>query len=261
MDDLDFNSNPELELEDEQDQESGVWLSISDLMSGLLLFFALLFITAQVQLQQKEVKLQQKIEELQLTISKLQKKEKELRATEIKLQQKIKQLKKYQDALDKLPLVILTKIEEGIGGNAIEVDPKTGDVSLDDKILFAEGQSELKPKGKQFLREFIPLYSQVIFSDTAFQKDIARVVIEGHTSSNGSKEYNRSLSLKRALSVANYIFSDELKFKNKQRLEDKILVSGRGEVDANQNRNDPKDRKVTFRFQLRRPNFQNFPNQ
>jgi outer membrane protein OmpA-like peptidoglycan-associated protein len=221
-----FNSNSELDLEDEQDQESGVWLSISDLMSGLLLFFALLFI-----------------------------------ATQIQLQKKIEELRKYEEALKNLPLVVQTAIEEGVGGDAVEVDPETGDVSLDDKILFAEGESELKPEGKAFLNKFIPIYSDVIFSDEQFESEIARVVIEGHTSSKGSDEVNRALSLERALSVANYIFSEQLNFSNEERFEEKILISGRGEIDANQSLDDPKDRKVTFRFQLRRPDFSDFVNQ
>lgn len=225
--DLDkLNSNSELDLEEEQDQESGVWLSISDLMSGLLLFFALLFI-----------------------------------ATQIQLQNKIEELRKYQEALKNLPLIIQTTIKEGVGGEAVQVDPETGDVSLDDRILFAEGESELKPEGKAFLNKFIPVYSDVIFSNQKFEKEIARVVIEGHTSSNGSEQANRALSLERALSVANYIFSEQLNFPNEKRFEEKILISGRGEIDANQNIDDPKDRKVTFRFQLRRPDFSNFVNQ
>ena len=219
--DLDkFNSNSELDLEDEQEQESGVWLSISDLMSGLLLFFALLFI-----------------------------------ATQIQLQKKIEELRMYQEALKNLPLIVVTAIEEGVGGDAVQVDPETGDVSLDDKILFAEGESELKAEGKAFLNKFIPVYSKVIFSKEEFDKEIARVVIEGHTSSTGSDEANRALSLERALSVTNYIFSDQLNFPNEKRFEKKILISGRGEIDANQTIDDPKDRKVTFRFQLRRPDF------
>ena len=223
--DLDqLNSNSELDLEEEQD--SGVWLSISDLMSGLLLFFALLFI-----------------------------------ATQIQLQNKIEQLRKYREALENLPLIVVTAIEEGVGGEAVQVDPETGDVSLDDKILFAEGESELKPEGKKFLNKFIPVYSDVIFSKQKFEKEIARVVIEGHTSSKGSEQANRALSLERALSVANYIFSEQLNFPNEKRFEEKILISGRGEIDANQNVDDPKDRKVTFRFQLRRPDFSNFVNQ
>lgn len=218
--DLDkFNSNSELDLEDEEDQESGVWLSISDLMSGLLLFFALLFIATQIE------------------------------------------LRKYQEALKNLPLIVMTTIEEGVGSDAVNVDPETGDVSLDDKILFPEGESELKPEGKAFLNKFIPVYSKVIFSKKEFEEEIARVVIEGHTSSKGSEGANRALSLERALSVADYIFSNELNFQNEERFEEKILISGRGEIDANPTMDDPKDRKVTFRFQLRRPDFSNFVNQ
>ena len=210
----------ELELEDEQDQESGIWLSISDLMSGLLLFFALLFITTQVQLQRK-----------------------------------IEELTQYEEALKNLPLIVMTAIEDGLGGDAVEVDPETGDVSLDDQILFEENESELRAEGKEFLDEFIPLYSEVIFSQAEFEEQIARVVIEGHTSSAGDEAYNRALSLQRALSVANYIFSDELKFPNADQFEQKILISGRGEMDANPEIDDPTDRKVTFRFQMRRENF------
>ena len=223
---LNSNSERDLELDIEEDQESGVWLSISDLMSGLLLFFALLFIATQVQLQKK-----------------------------------IEELKKYQEALRNLPLIVMTAIEEGIGGESVQVDPETGDVSLDDKILFAEGESELKPEGKQFLNKFIPVYSKVIFSNQEFEQEIARVVIEGHTSSKGSDEANRALSLERALSVSNYIFSNQLNFPNEKRFEEKILISGRGEIEANQNTDDPTDRKVTFRFQLRRPDFSEFVNQ
>ncbi|AFZ43910.1 OmpA/MotB domain protein [Halothece sp. PCC 7418] len=210
-----LNSNLELDLEDddEQNQESGVWLSISDLMSGLLLFFALLFIATQIQLQ------------------------------------------KYQELIDKLPIAVVEAIEKEIGNEALQVDPKTGDVSLDDQILFTEGSSQLKFEGKQFLNEFIPIYSGVILSNEDFDQLVVRIIIEGHTSSKGSEIANRALSLERALAVTNYIFSDELQFPNKKRFEKKILISGRGEIEANQNIDDPIDRKVTFRFQLRRPDF------
>lgn len=42
----------EIEAEGKQDHESGIYLSISDLMSSLFLFFALLFITVLVQLKE-----------------------------------------------------------------------------------------------------------------------------------------------------------------------------------------------------------------
>ena len=63
------------------------------------------------------------------------------------------------------------------------------------------------------------------------------------------------LSLRRALSVSDYIFSQQLDFKTKQKFKQKILASGRGEIDANQSKDSPSDRKVVFRFQFRREDF------
>jgi hypothetical protein len=47
-------SELELETELQEEQDSGVYLSIGDLMSGLLMFFALLFITVMVQLNKTQ---------------------------------------------------------------------------------------------------------------------------------------------------------------------------------------------------------------
>ena len=166
-----FNS-PDVEIEAEvlEEQDSGIWLSIGDLMSGLLMFFALLFITVQVQLQQENLRAQQLERELE----------------------------RYKQAVDELPIRILDALEGEIGGTGVfQVDPETGDVSIGDRILFDEGSAELKPQGKQFLQQFIPAYSQVIFSDSMFERQIVRVIIEGHTSSEGSDKDNRSLSLRR----------------------------------------------------------------
>lgn len=207
-------SDFEMEGEVLEELDSGVWLSIGDLMSGLLMFFALLFITVMVQ------------------------------------------LKNYQEAFDKLPLVILNTLREEVpGGDKLEVDPKTGDVSIPNAILFDEDSAELKPAGKQFLISFIPVYSKVIFSNDEFDQMITRVIIEGHTSSSGTELENMNLSLQRALSVSDYISS--LNFSTRSQFKYKILAAGRGELDANQKIDSPVDRKVVFRFQMRPPDWGN----
>lgn len=61
---------------------------------------------------------------------------------------------------------------------------------------FAQGSTELKPEGKDFLRRFIPVYSRVIFSKPEIENEISRVVIEGHTSSEGDDKTNMELSVK-----------------------------------------------------------------
>lgn len=224
----------EIESEIEEAEDSSVLLSIGDLMSGLLMFFALLFITVQIQLNEHIQKLNEKIREVE------------------KLQQELQQ---YQKAFQALPQLIVQTLEGKVGGkDVLTVDPETGDVSIRDRILFDEASAELKPEGKKFLQAFIPLYSKVIFSNPEFDKQIARVIIEGHTSSKGSDLSNLDLSLQRANSVADYILSDEMKFSAKSRFKQKLLAAGRGEIDAKQNVDEPRDRKVVFRFQFRREN-------
>ncbi|MEG4319497.1 MULTISPECIES: OmpA family protein [unclassified Microcoleus] len=220
--------------ETEEEEDSSVLLSIGDLMSGLLMLFALLFITVQIQLSAKAKMLDEKI----LQVEKLR-----------------QELQQYQSAFEGLPQIIVNALKGKIGDKDIfTVDPGTGDVSIRDRILFDNNSSVLKPEGQKFLQAFIPIYSQVLFANQQFEKQIARVVIEGHTSSNGSDSKNLELSLRRALAVSNYMFSDEVNFPKKSELQQKVLVSGRGELDANQTQNAAGDRKVVFRFQFRREN-------
>ena len=226
----DLDNAPEME----EEEDSSVLLSIGDLMSGLLMLFALLFITVQIQLSEKVKLLDEKI----IQVDKLR-----------------QELQQYQNAFQGLPQIIVNALEGKIGDKDVfTVDSGTGDVSIRDRILFDDNSSVLKPEGKKFLQAFIPLYSQVLFANKQFEKQIARVVVEGHTSSTGSEQKNMELSLRRALAVANYIFSDEVDFPKKADLQQKILVSGRGEVDANPIKNEAVDRKVVFRFQFRREN-------
>lgn len=231
-----FESDTEIE-----EDNSAVWLSISDLMSGLLMFFALLFIVVQVQFQQERLQTQQLRKELEQEI--------------LKAQQLEQELERYKKIIDQLPLRIISAIEGKFGQGVVEVDPKTGDVKIGDRILFDEGSAELKPAGKEFLKNFIPLYSDTIFSDKLVRDRVARVVIEGHTSSKGSEKANMELSLRRALSVSDYIFSQQLNFPTKQKFKQKILTSGRGEIDADRSKNNPSNRKVVFRFQFRQEDF------
>ncbi|MFB2895758.1 flagellar motor protein MotB [Aerosakkonemataceae cyanobacterium BLCC-F50] len=206
-----FNFTDLQQQQDLEEEESSVLLSIGDLMSGLLMIFALLFVTVLVQLKDRE---------------------------------------------EPRRVVIGTVVEEMKGNNInVEVNPETGEVSIQDKILFDENSAELKPAGKIFLQQFIPVYSRVIFSKKDFEKEIARVVIEGHTSSKGDYNSNLQLSLLRSLSVAKFIFSNELDFSTKSELRTKIMAAGRGEMEAKQEQDEPNDRKVIFRFQFRGENF------
>jgi outer membrane protein OmpA-like peptidoglycan-associated protein len=201
-------SYPETDID-----ESGAWLSIGDLMSGLLMIFALLLILALLQLTEAAEK---------------------AKSSRIVIIQSLQQ----------------TLAEKGINA---EVDPQTGDISILDSVLFDLGSSELKPEGREFLALFVPVYSNAIFSSNQVAEQIQHVVIEGHTSSTGGWDYNMKLSLDRARSVSETI--SNFAFNAKEQFQTRMLVAGRGELDADQSEDRSGDRKVIFRFQFKSDRF------
>lgn len=202
-------SRYDMTAEHDEIDESGTWLSIGDLMSGLLMIFALL---------------------LMVTLTQLSKQLQEDKESRIMI------IKALTDAMN----------EQGIRA---EIDPVTGDVSIMDSVLFDVRDSKLKPEGDAFLERFVPVYAGVIFSADSIDQQITRVVIEGHTSSEGEYLYNMQLSLARSQSVLNKIGT--MAFADQDRFLTKLMAAGRGEIDAAPDRVDPADRKVLFRFQFR----------
>lgn len=192
------------------ESETTDWLSISDLMSGLLLIFALLVVVT------------------------------------------LYQLKKTQEEMQNKRVVVIQAMQDQFNANGInaEVNPETGDITLLDSVLFDFNERELKPGGSEFLAKFIPIYSNVIFSEPKISEEITRVIIEGHTSSDGSVAYNMQLSLGRANSVYQFINTMVLP-KHKQDFLEKIQVAGRGSMDADALMTNDADRKVIFRMQFK----------
>jgi outer membrane protein OmpA-like peptidoglycan-associated protein len=197
-------STSALKSKDREIDETGAWLSIGDLMSGLLMIFALLLVVT------------------------------------------ILQLKEGEDQR----IVIIQALTETLEANKlnVEVDKRTGDISILDSVLFDNDSAEMKAQGITFLKQFMPLYTKVLLSSEGMAEQISYIVVEGHTSSAGSSIYNMNLSIQRANEVFNTI--QKLKYPNRSRLMDKLLVAGRGEAEANKSINDSRDRKVVFRIQF-----------
>ncbi|MET4694491.1 OmpA family protein [Endozoicomonas lisbonensis] len=205
---MNFTNNND--WQEEPDDGTGTeWLSVADLMSGLLLLFALLIVAA------------------------------------------LYQLKTIQETSEHKRIVIIQALERQLNDNGInaEVNPETGDITLLDSVLFDFDKYYLKPEGKVFLDKFIPVYANVIFSNPVVTEEIVRVIIEGHTSSDGIRSYNMNLSSRRSNSVYQYI--DQMKINNKPEFLKKISISGRGSMDANLEKGLAEDRKVVFKMQFR----------
>lgn len=103
-------------------------------------------------------------------------------------------------------------------------------LSLDSKVLFDTGKSELKPVGKEALKE-LANNIKVLKSGS--------VLVEGHTDDVGSKDSNQKLSLARAKSVSaelkKLIPSSSFKWQEKGLGESKPLVEN--DSDANRSKN------------------------
>jgi outer membrane protein OmpA-like peptidoglycan-associated protein len=210
-----------------QQNNGDYYLSISDLMSALVLILCLLAIVFSANFQEA----QKKIDDQEA------------------------KLEKMKDQLEQLRAVrqnVVLGLTEAFKAQNIDakVDPQTGDVSIKESLLFPRGSFKLTKKGKDFLERLIPTYYKVIFSKEDYIAAVSHIVIEGHASRLGDSANNMKLSVNRSSEV--YRFTrDTLKYGVGHPMTKKLLIAGRGEIDANQDVETPADRKVLFRFRFK----------
>ena len=172
------------------------WTTMSDLMLGLAIIFITLFVFAMTGFTQQNIEL------------------------------KKKQMEVSEELIENLK-------EANIDA---EVDKMTGDIKISELDLFEVGSSKLSPRGKTFLSKFAPIYINTIFSKKDYANNIDSIIIQGHTDSqmfsgvkSPDEQYlkNMTLSLERANSVANYIFTTNYKKDYNAQLKKKMVVEGK----------------------------------
>ena len=136
-----------------QIEETNYWLSIGDLMASILMIFMLLFIVKTIE-----------------TGRELRKKEEII------------------ESFTGLKKNIISKIQKDFEerGIKVDIDPQTGTIKIDDKILFNTGEYLLKPEGKKYLNDFVPIYINLLLNDEEVKKELSQIIIEGHTDDVGS---------------------------------------------------------------------------
>lgn len=123
---------------------------------------------------------------------------------------------------------VIQELKEKLGPN-IHIDPKSGAIRLPSSVLFDVGSHELKPEAQKRLKSTLSPYFDVLLGDKEFRENIDRIIIEGHTDSDGTYMHNLDLSQKRALSVMAFIYSwDE---KRNALLQKYLSASGRSYSD------------------------------
>ncbi len=163
--------------------DSRVWISVSDMMTGLMMVF------------------------LFIAIVFMQKVDSEKQAVEnIAVAYKSQREDLYQSLLDEFK-------RDLIGWNAEVLDDTTVRFNEPD-VLFDMGSKTIKERFKEVLEDFFPRYIALLGSEK-YKDIIEEVRIEGHTSSSweGSKDFkniylnNAQLSQQRSFSILQYCFS------------------------------------------------------
>ena len=190
--------------------------------------------TQQALLAEQQAQLDKQREELAAAQALLQEQQAQLAASQtlLSLQQEELEDKEAQISLQQDQLAAQTlQLEEIIGVKkdliadlrdefknsnlSIAVDENTGAIMLESSILFGYGSDLLSDEGQSTLKDFMPAYFDVVLSDE-YIGYISEIIIEGHTDTVGSYEYNLELSEARAVAVAEYcigagqtLFSEE----------------------------------------------------
>ena len=157
-------------------------LSLGDLMAGLLLIFVLLLSFLMLNLTEQEDRL--------LEIVKTYMKLREDLYLDLKKEFE-NDLEKWQAVLDRERISVRFKEPE---------------------VLFEPGKAEVRPLFQGILDDFFPRYVRIL-RDSKYINDLAEIRIEGHTSSEWSKEVsqeeayilNMELSQNRTRSVLQYV--------------------------------------------------------
>lgn len=219
-------------------EETSFWISISDLMAGVLIIFILLFIF-------KMLDYQGEIEKQKVVTNELNELQEELRQTKEKV---------IELSSTRLKIIALLKDEFEKENIDIVIDENTGAIKLKEGILFDTSQSNIKPAGKEFLQKFMPVYFRILLDNEEIRKELGEIIIEGHTDDISSYIYNLKLSQDRSFNVVKFLMSDEFEYKNKKLLIKYLTANGKsfsnliykeGEVDRDSSR------RVEFKFKLK----------
>lgn len=180
---------------DESSEGNIFWITMTDLMTGLVLVFVVMFfytyISNHIQQMEEELAKENANKALQETLNK-----QDIEAT---------------------------------------VDPVSGVVKISDLELFELSSDELSDNGKAYLDKFAPAYLDSIFSNEYLGEKVDKIIIQGHTDSQtfagkftDDEQYmkNMELSLNRAYNVANYMTNTPYNKENGNKLRKMIIVEG-----------------------------------
>ena len=198
----------------------------------------------------------------------LTKQEEKLKLNDKKLLQLLKTLDtketKYDELLAKLQkqkakiksltgikLKVIAELKSALGKN-INIDKKSGSLRLSSNILFDKGSAILKDGAKAELKSSFINYVNALISNKNIADHLDKIIIEGHTDSDGGYLYNLGLSQKRAYAVMNYLLT--LNYIKRHNIKSKLVASGRSYLDPikiNGIEDKEASRRIEIKFRLK----------
>jgi outer membrane protein OmpA-like peptidoglycan-associated protein len=194
-------------------------------------------------LNQKVAVNNKKLEEAKLDNSKYKDYIKTLEDQGTELKEDLAKAKTMIEARKKLANTIQNNFKKA--GVFAEVDPRTGDVLLSfGDEYFETSKYDLKPKMKEILKKFMPIYSESLFKDKKIAEKIESVEVIGFASptyqgkyvdpqsldiaDRAAVNYNLDLSYNRAREIFRFIFDQEkITYKYQKPLLPLVKVTGR----------------------------------
>ena len=178
------------------------------------------------------------------------------------LNARTEELKEKQSQIDRIVGVkaeVVEALRKEFQKNNLDVtiDTQTGALVLDSNVMFAYDDVELSDAGREMLQKALPIYCSVLLSDQ-YLPNVAEIIIDGYTDTDGTYEYNLELSQRRSLAVAQYLLEIKEGFlgeKESEILQQKLTVNGHSMsnpiLDENGNVDKDASRRVEVKFRLK----------
>ncbi len=150
-------------------------------------------------------------------------------------------------SLTGIKLKVIAELKEALGSK-VNIDKKSGSLRLASNILFDKGSSVLKDGAKAQLKANFIDYVSALINNKNIAEHLDKIIIEGHTDSDGSYLYNLKLSQQRAFAVMNYLLT--LDYIKKNNIKDKLVASGRSYLDVIKS-NGVEDKEASRRIEIK----------
>ncbi|OHD95953.1 MAG: hypothetical protein A2019_05570 [Sulfurimonas sp. GWF2_37_8] len=161
---------------------------------------------------------------------------------------KLQEQKAKIKSLTGIKIKVIAELKQNLGKN-IQIDPISGSLRLSSNILFDKGSAELKESSKNELKKVFINYVGALTSNKNIKNQLDKIIIEGHTDSDGTYLYNLDLSQKRAYAVMRYLLT--LDFTENNNLKPLLLASGRADQDTIKDKKAQEDKELSRRIEIK----------